>query len=668
MITQERPAPVEVRRTTKRNWERPALAALLVATAVAYIWGLSASGWANSFYSAAAQAGSESWKAFFYGSSDASSLITVDKPPASLWVMALSVRIFGLSSWSILIPQALMGVGTVAVVYASVRRRFTSYAALIAGAAMALTPVAALMFRFNNPDALLVLLLAVAAYAVLRAVERAGTWWLVLAGACFGFAFLTKTLQAFLILPGLAIVYLVVAPTRFRRRLWQLCLAGLTMLVTGGWWVAIVELVPASARPYIGGSQTNSFLELTFGYNGLGRISGEEIGSVGGGGGGRGETGIGRLFDSEIGGQIAWLIPTAFIALIVGLWLGRKASRTDPTRAAYLVWGSWLVSTGLTFSLMAGIFHAYYTVALAPAIAALVGMGAQKLWRVRRHVIGAILLAVTVAVTAGWSYVLLTRSADFLPWLRWAVVAGGAVAVVGLLLNRRIPALALRATALLAVIVALAGPAAYTVDTIGTAHTGSIVTAGPSTGGGGMPGGGGGPGGNRGMPPGGGNNNGGGNPMGRPGGNANGTPPTGGGAPGTGNPGGGNNGGGQPGGMNGLLNGSTASDELVALLQADAGSYDWAAATVGSQNAAGYQLASGEPVMALGGFNGSDPAPTLAEFQQYVADGRVHYFVGSGGGMGGGPGGGTSTEIATWVAENYTAVTVDGATVYDLTA
>ncbi|GIG66176.1 ArnT family glycosyltransferase [Phytomonospora endophytica] len=662
MITQEGPAPVEVRRTT-RNWERPALAVLLLATAVAYIWGLSASGWANSFYSAAVQAGSESWQAFFYGSSDAAGLITVDKPPASLWVMALSVRAFGLSSWSILVPQALMGVATVGVVHAAVRRRSTSAAALIAGAAMALTPVAALMFRFNNPDALLVLLLTVAAYAVLRAVERAGTAWLVLAGACFGLAFLTKTLQAFLILPGFAIIYLIVAPTRLRRRLGQLALAGLTMLVTGGWWVAIVELVPASARPYIGGSQSNSFLELTFGYNGLGRINGEETGSVGGGGG-WGETGIGRLFDAEIGGQIAWLIPAALIALAAGLWLGRKAARTDPARAAYLVWGSWLVSTGLTFSLMAGIFHAYYTVALAPAIAALTGMGAYRLWRVRRHIIGAVLLAVTTAVTAGWSFVLLTRSADFLPWLRWAVLAGGAVAAVGFLPRGRLPATVTRATAILAVVVALAGPAAYTVDTIATAHTGSIVTAGPSTGGGGMPGGG--PGGNRGgnpggAPPGGGNGNGG-NPMGARGG-GDGGPPAGGSPGNTGT-----NGGGRPGGMNGLLNGTAASDELVALLQADAGSYDWAAATVGSQNAAGYQLASREPVMALGGFNGSDPAPTLAQFQRYVADGRVHYFIAGGGGMGGGSGESTTGQIADWVAANYAAVTVDGVTVYDLTA
>ncbi|MEU3574617.1 glycosyltransferase family 39 protein, partial [Kitasatospora sp. NPDC036755] len=247
------------------RWVRPALLALLAATAVLYLWGLSASGWANSFYSAAVQAGSQSWKAFFFGSSDAANFITVDKPPAALWPMALAARIFGLSSWSVLAPQALMGAATVGVLYATVRRRFSPLGALLAGAALALTPVAALMFRFNNPDALLVLLLTLAAYGLVRALEAAGTRWLVFTGVMFGLAFLTKTLAAFLVLPAFTAVYLVAAPTGFWRRVRQSLAAGAALVVSGGWWVAIVELMPASARPYIGGSQDNSFLSLTFG-------------------------------------------------------------------------------------------------------------------------------------------------------------------------------------------------------------------------------------------------------------------------------------------------------------------------------------------------------------------------------------------------------------------
>ncbi|WP_157876074.1 ArnT family glycosyltransferase, partial [Streptacidiphilus griseoplanus] len=270
------------------RWARPALLGLLAATAVLYLGNLSVSGWANSFYSAAVQAGTVSWKAFFFGSSDAGNFITVDKPPMSLWPMELSARVLGLSSFSVLLPQALMGVATVGTVHAAVRRRHSPRAALLAGAVLALTPVAALMFRFNNPDALLVLLLALAAYAVQRAQEAAGTRWLVLAGVLLGFAFLTKTLQAFLVLPAFALAHLVTAPTGLWRRVRQLLLAGAAMVVAGGWWVAVVELMPASSRPYVGGSQDNSFLSLTFGYNGFGRLTGDETGSVGGGGAGPG--------------------------------------------------------------------------------------------------------------------------------------------------------------------------------------------------------------------------------------------------------------------------------------------------------------------------------------------------------------------------------------------
>ena len=322
------------RRSEDPRWVRPGLIGLLLATAVLYLWGLGASGWANSFYSAAVQAGSASWKAFFFGSSDAANSITVDKTPASLWAMAISVRIFGLSSWSILVPQTLMGVATVGMLYAGVRRWFGPGAGLLAGAMLALTPVATLMFRFNNPDALLVLLLTLGAYAVIRALEvaetRAGTRWLLAAGAFVGFAFLAKMLQALLVVPAFALVYLLFAPTGIRRRLFQLIAAGAAMIVSAGWYIATVELIPESMRPYIGGSQTNSILELTLGYNGLGRLSGNETGSVGGGqGGGWGETGLLRMFNAEMGGQIAWLLPAALAATVIGLVVTARRGRTD---------------------------------------------------------------------------------------------------------------------------------------------------------------------------------------------------------------------------------------------------------------------------------------------------------------------------------------------------
>src|SRR5579871_2980238 len=295
-------------------WVRKAVIALLAGTAVLYLWNLSESGWANAFYSAAVQAGSKSWKAFFFGSSDAANFITVDKPPAALWIMELSARIFGVNSLAILLPQALEGVAAVGFLYAAVRRTSGYAAGLIAGTVLALTPLAALMFRYNNPDALLALLMTLGAYCVVRALERVQTKWLALAGVCIGFAFLTKTLQAFLVLPAFALVYLVVAPTPVRRRLKKVLLATVAMVVAGGWWVAIVQLIPARDRPYIGGSQDNSFLSLTFGYNGFGRLTGSETGSVGGNNG-WGPTGLTRMFGTDIGSQIAWLLPTALIQI-----------------------------------------------------------------------------------------------------------------------------------------------------------------------------------------------------------------------------------------------------------------------------------------------------------------------------------------------------------------
>ncbi|MDH6435758.1 4-amino-4-deoxy-L-arabinose transferase-like glycosyltransferase [Streptomyces sp. SAI-144] len=680
------------------RWARPAFWGLLLATAALYFYNLSASGYANSFYSAAVQAGTKSWKAMFFGSLDAGNAITVDKPSAFLWPMEIAARIFGLNAWTILGPEVLMGVGTVAVVYASVRRRFSPGAGLIAGAVLALTPVAALMFRFNNPDAMLALLMALACYFVVRAIEDGKTKWLVWAGVAIGFAFLAKTLQAFLILPSLAIVYAVCAPVSLKKRFGQLAAATGALIVSGGWWVAIVELWPASSRPYIGGSQNNSFLELTFGYNGLGRLNGEETGSVGGGGGAGGtgqwgETGWDRMFNSEIGGQISWLLPAALILLVAGLVATRKLKRTSVTRGSFLVWGGSLLITLVVFSYMAGIFHQYYTIALAPYIAAVVGMGAGILWEKRAEMWASLTLAASVVAGSAWGYVLLNRTPDHLPWLKWLVLTGGLVAALGLIFVARLGRQLALGAAALGIVAALAGPTAYTLSTVNSAHTGSIPTAGPA--GASMMGGGPGGGGRGGFGggPGGGTQNGNGTTQGQgqqgqgfPGGGTGGTGGFGGGMPGQngntqgngntqnqqgGMPGGttGDGGGmGGGGGVGGLLNGATVSAEAKKLLKADADDYTWAAAAIGAQNAASYQLATDESVMAIGGFNGTDPSPTLAQFKEYVADGKIHYFIssGSGGGMGGSSSG-TSAQITSWVEANFKKVTVGSATFYDLT-
>jgi 4-amino-4-deoxy-L-arabinose transferase-like glycosyltransferase len=242
-------------------WARPALLALLAATAVLHLWDLSASGYANDYYAAAVQAGTRSVEAWLFGSLDAGNAITVDKPPAELWIMTLSARILGFGSWSLLVPQALEGVAAVALLHGAVRRWAGAGAGLLAASALALTPAAVLMFRFDNPDALLTLLLVAAGYAVVRAVDaasvRASTWWLVASGAAIGFGFLTKMGQALLIVPALGLVYLVAGAPRLRTRLRQLLAALGTMIVSAGWFIALVEIWPAADRPYIGGSTTN---------------------------------------------------------------------------------------------------------------------------------------------------------------------------------------------------------------------------------------------------------------------------------------------------------------------------------------------------------------------------------------------------------------------------
>ncbi|MBX3100358.1 MAG: glycosyltransferase family 39 protein [Salinibacterium sp.] len=606
-------------RTDAPAWERPAFIGLLAVAAALYLVNLSVSGWANSFYSAAVQAGSVNWEAFFYGSSDAANSITVDKPPASLWFMALSVRLLGLSPFAILLPEALMGVATVGVLYAIVRRRFPAGTALLAGLTLALTPVAALMFRFNNPDALLVLLLTLAVLFTLRGIESGRLRWVLWAGVMVGLGFLTKQLQAFLILPVLAGVYLYAAPRSLRVRFGHLFAALGAVIVSAGWWVAIVALVPASERPYVGGSQTNDFLELTFGYNGFGRLTGAETGSVTSASVGShwGYTGIDRLFSGDIGGQITWLMFATLVALGVILWLMRKLPRTSAARATALLLGGTLVFTALAFSFMAGIFHAYYTVAMAPALAGSFAIGAGMLWARRSTRWVRILMAVLIAGTVAWGFELLYRSAWWLPWLRWIVVLLGVAAVVLVIVRGgRARGVGVASVALAAV---LLGPLAFTLATLTVSHTGSVVTAGPSAS----------------VP-----------------------------RLSASNPASALQIRGATGGT--LLSAAEVSPGLAKQLSAGATDYTWVAASLGSNQAAGYQLATGYPVMPVGGFNGSDPSPTLSQFQQYVAQRQIHWYIA---GRIGKPNGGSndSSRIASWVAANFEEVTLQGVHFYDLT-
>ncbi len=613
---------------SRSRWVRPAFGALLAATAVLYLWGLNTLGWSNEYYSAAVQAGTQNWKALLFGSLDSGNAITVDKPPAALWVMAISGRIFGFSPLSMLVPQALIGVASVALLFAAVRRISGDAAGLLAGAVLALTPVAALMFRFNNPDALLVLLLIAAAYCVVRALDGSSTRWIALAGVMIGLAFLTKLLQAFLVTPALALVVLVALPGTIWQRLRDLLIGLAAMVISGGWFLALVSLWPTDSRPYIGGSTDNSLLQLALGYNGIGRVLGGDGNSHHGYGGGSGpgpgplpglgpgpgspmfggQPGATRLFGESMGAEISWLLPAALIGMVAGLWLARSAPRTDRMRAALLLWGGWLVTSAAVFSAMKGIMHPYYTVALAPAIAALIGISSRELWSRREFLSSRLVLGLMIASAGISSFIVLQRTPDWLPWLRWALLVGTLAVSTVLVVGNRVGRWA---TALVAagLLFGLGGTAAYTVATVAATHEGPVPTSGPHLSV------------TRGFQP-------------------------------------------------GSAESKVSDNQQLKTMLGDTHNR-WAAATVGSRTAGALELATGKSVMSIGGFMGGDNSPTLEQFQTYVAQGQIHYFIvvpdrDPGGHHGPDTRSGSGDQITQWVQQHFTAQDVSGSTVYAL--
>ena len=604
----------------------------MACTAALYLWNLSATGYGNAFYAAAAQAGAQSWSAWFFGALDARGFITVDKPPGALWVTGLSVRLFGMNSWSVLVPQALMGVAAVAVLFATVRRTIPdpplgTVAGMVAGAVLACTPAAALMFRFNNPDAFLVLLLVIAAYCLTRAVAAASWRWLVLVGAVMGAAFLTKMLQGFLVLPGFAAAYLLAAPTSWRNRVLHLAAATGVLVGAAGWWVAVVQSIPAGSRPYVGGSTDDTVLDLAFGYNGLSRILGKDLGAESQWGGAMfrppsAATGLHRLFTGEFGNEISWLLPVALFAVVFGGYLWARGHLSRGEQAAYVMWSGWLLVTGVVFTFMNGTVHPYYTVALAPAVAALVGLGSAWAWRARSGWDGRIVLAVMLGL-AGWRSVNLLNLNHFGPvWPPTLVTTLCVVGIAATLIGRRRWS---AAGALVGALGAIAGTVAFSIATAMTPHHGAIPNAL--------------------------------SPFHRTS---------------------------QHGveaqnlaeefAVGGWMGDEATNRDLADLLRAT--HTPWSAATNGSQSAAALEIASGTSVMAIGGWGG-DPAPTLQQFIGDVYAGKVAYYVEAGKGGAAEPEGriirsenhsaSHTREIADWVAAHYPATTLGESLVYRLT-
>ncbi|WP_051020902.1 ArnT family glycosyltransferase [Nocardia araoensis] len=632
--------------------ERVGLAALLIGTAAAYLWHITVNGMGNGFYAAAAWSGARNWKAVLFGSLDPGNFITVDKPPVSQWVMGVSGQLFGFGSASMLVPQALMAVAAVALMYAMVARATSSRAAgLLAGAVLAATPVVALMFRFNNPDAVMVLLMTAGAYCTLRSARRASVRWLMLAGVALGFAFLAKMLEGLMVLPALALTYLIVAPTSVRNRLLHLSAAAATLVVSSGWYVLLTMLWPATARPYLAGSTDNTFMDLVLGYNGFARFLGhnhhggsgfalpagyEMPPATGHGGGFAGFSGPGpaRLFTGEIGFEISWLLPAALLAFALVLASRLRAQRTDPIRAAALAFGLWLIVDGVAFTVMRGGMHAYYTLAIGPAVAGMFAVGVAEMWRRRSEAFGRIGAAALVLTSGLWAFVLLNRNPGWLPPLRWTLLAISLAVALGLVAAafpagaRRVRARAVSVLVAVGVLAGIGGSTAYAAATLPQAHTGGSPTVGPARTAAAVP-------------------------------------------------------------ANDARREVTAfvgrevEPQLAALLRGT--STPWSAAVDRSSVAASLELASHTSVVAIGGFTSDDPVPSLDDFRTMVRTHQVTYYLAQEVRL---PdswrvrdqSAGTDVpdngwwrpaghkDIADWVAAHYTAVHMGNVAVYDLTA
>ncbi|MGY4980005.1 glycosyltransferase family 39 protein [Streptomyces sp. 900105755] len=694
------------------RWSLPALIAILILAAVLYSWNLSGSDM-NTFYSGAIWAGTKSWKAWFFGSLDPGNFLTVDKPPFALMVMGLSCRIFGFGTWQMMAPEIVVALATIWILHSTVKRVWGHGAATVAALVLALTPITVAINRDNNPDTILVFLMVSGAALAFRATRDEKLLPLLGSAACFGLAFNTKLLAGWIALPAVFALYLYASKATWAKRALNLALAAVVLAVSSFWWAVAVSLVPASDRPYIGGSTDGSAWNLIMGYDGLGRVFGGEGNRGGGGGGGggfSGSAGLGRMFNDILGGQISWLLPFAGIALVGGLVLCGRAPRTDLRRMALVLWGGWTLLHYVIFATAQGTMHPYYTTALAPGIAVLCGGGGAMLleaFRTDKRWIW--VLPAAFGVTGIWAIVLLRRASGWNTWL-WPTIGVLTVAgIVGMILFRSgHKARLLAASLAAAVVAALAGPTAYAATlpfgsgSGGGMRGGTNPTAGPSTGSGfgggpgggsrgGFPGGGelpgagrqgdgqnsqaggetggGFPGGANGEAPTGGTNGqapGGGNGQMTPGG-GNGELPSGGfgggGAPGgtgtgtgsgtdTGQPGGRTGGGGFGGGM-----GGSVSSDLIAYLKKHKDGATWLLAVSNSQSAAQIELSSKESVISMWGFTGQDNAMTVAKLKELVKAGKLHY-VQLGGGFGGGQGGtdSLSSQVTSWVEKNGTAV------------
>jgi 4-amino-4-deoxy-L-arabinose transferase-like glycosyltransferase len=632
---------------------RPELVGLVAIAATLNLWALSRNAWANDYYSAAVRSMSSSWHDFLFASLDKSGVMTVDKPPLALWVQSLSVRIFGYHSLSMLVPQALMGAASVALVYDLVRRRFGRVGGFVAGLALATTPITVGISRHNNPDALLVLCCVAALWFAARALEDRRTRWLVLAGVCVGLGFETKMGVALVVVPGIVAAWLWLAPRGrgLLRASRQLLAGGAAMVLVGGAWPALVELTPAADRPWVSGTSDNRVLSLIFEYNGLGRVDGQTGGPAGAGGGGNmfgGTPGPLRLLNSALGGQAGWLLGFAILSGL-GILVATRLRRADARTGWLIAVGGAFLTTAVLFSSASGIFHPYYVSLLAPFIAALVGAGAAQM--LRGGLNARILAPLAIAAGVVCELVVRSRYPGQLEWLPGVLVVVGALAclALGAFSARRVRLVAVGA----AVAALLLAPSVWAVDTLGYATSSTFPSGGPasaeSAGGGAGFGGFGGAAGPRLLGPGRAAQGqplfGAGGPSGTGGARAGGPPGFARGASGAGRPpgisgaaGGGGFGGGPGGAGGGAIGAPMGNSASISAAISYAKTHGGGTIAVSSQSSAAQPIIDQDAnVAGIGGFSGRESDVSISWLAQEARDGKVRWvLVEQGGASGGG--------------------------------
>ncbi|MGO9763543.1 MAG: ArnT family glycosyltransferase [Solirubrobacteraceae bacterium] len=557
-------------------WSRPALIAVALLAGALMLIDVTRSGYGNTYYAAGALAASHSWRALLTNAADLGGYVSLDKGPLADWLMGLSGRVFGFGSFSVMVPNALYVIACVVVLHDAVRRALGHQVASLAALIMALTPVAVLVGRYNAPDALLLLLLVCAAWSLTVAVQSGRLRELLLCALFVSLGFNTKMLEAYLVAPALGLAYLLAARRSLRRRLAELALAaGVTLLVSLAWFGSMM-LVPAGDRPYVGDSTDNSWFQLILEGNGIQRVTG------GSGAFGRNlESNLFYLFGAPLAGQIAWLLPLALVGLVLGLLTTWRTRRTTFAFGTYVLWGTWALVGCVVLSFSAGTRHAYYTSLLAPAVATLAAAALVTLWRsARGSLVAASGLGVVVAGTSAISFAVLADAADFLPWLRWVVLACGAAFSVAILAPHARVALrgraTLTATVAVAAIALLAGPASFSLATATRDHTGYSPTAGPAL---------------------------------------NASTPTGTIA------------------KSRVLVPTLTLDFAASLallgsyLQAHRGHARFVVAATDAKTVDPIALATLQPVITVGGYTGSDPTPTTDQLEQLIGSGQLRYVL-----------------------------------------